>query len=59
MIIVLKLSPKALALYKDYVRQMKAGKDPYYNPDILCWKGVDADMWKEINKDRIEKDKTK
>lgn len=57
MVIVLSLSPKAFALYKDYVEQMKAGKDPYYDPDKLCWKGVDVNMWKEINKKRIEADK--
>lgn len=57
MLVVLLLSPKAFALYKDYEEQMKAKKDPYYNPDKLCWKGVDADMWREINKKRIEADK--
>ena len=36
---------------------MKAKKDPYYNPDKLCWKGVDAEMWKDINKKRIAEDK--
>lgn len=56
MVIVLLLSPKAVALYKDYEEQMKAGKDPYYNPDKLCWKGVDAEMWKDINKKRIAED---
>lgn len=48
------LFPKARALYQDYEKQMKAKKDPYYNPDKLCWKGVDKELWKEINKDRIE-----
>ena len=57
MLVVLLLSPKAFALYKDYCEQMKAKKDPYYNPDKLCWKGVDVEMWKEINKKRIEADK--
>ena len=37
MLIVLLLSPKVIALYKDYEEQMKAKKDPYYNPDkISC-----------------------
>ena len=45
--------PKAFALYKDYRAQMKAGQDPYYDPNKLCWKGVDKDLWCEINKDRI------
>ena len=38
MLVVLLLSPKVFALYKDYEEQMKAKKDPYYNPDKLCWK---------------------
>jgi len=57
MLVVLLLSPKAFALYKDYEEQMKAKKDPYYNPDKLCWKGVDVEMWKDINKKRIAEDK--
>lgn len=57
MVVVLALSPKAFALYKDYEAQMKAGKDPYYNPDKLSWKGVDTALWKEINKKRIAEDK--
>lgn len=57
MVVVLALSPKAFAMYKDYQSQMKAGKDPYYNPDKLSWKGVDTALWKEINKKRIESDK--
>ncbi len=56
MVIILSLSPKAFILYKDYVKQMKEGKDPYYNPNEMCWDGVDADMWREINKERIELD---
>lgn len=57
MLIVMLLSPKVIALYKDYQSQMKAGKDPYYNPDKLSWKGVDTEMWKDINRKRIEADK--
>ena len=57
MLVVLLLSPKVFALYKDYEEQMKAKKDPYYNPDKLCWKGVDVEMWKDINKKRIAEDK--
>ncbi|MCD8125823.1 MAG: alanine:cation symporter family protein, partial [Lachnospiraceae bacterium] len=57
MVIVLALSPKAVALYHDYEDQMKAKKDPYYNPDKLSWKGVDTEMWKDINKKYIEADK--
>ena len=50
------LAPKAFALYKDYRRQMDAGKDPYYNPDKLSWDGVDVDLWRSINADRIAED---
>ena len=57
MLIVLLLSPKVFALYKDYEEQMKAKKDPYYNPDKLCWKGVDVEMWKDINKKYIANEK--
>lgn len=51
------LFPKARALYQDYIAQLKAKKDPYYNPDKLSWPGVDKDLWREINKDRIMADK--
>lgn len=57
MLVVMMLSPKVIALYKDYEEQMKAKKDPYYNPDKLCWPGVDVAMWKDINKKYIEADK--
>ncbi len=53
MLIVILLFPKCIALYKDYVEQMKAGVDPYYDPDKLSWKGVDVELWKEINAKRI------
>ena len=53
MLIVLLLSPKVIALYKDYEEQMKAKKDPYYNPDKISWSGVDKEMWKDINKKYI------
>ncbi|MDF2949229.1 MAG: putative sodium/alanine symporter [Sedimentibacter sp.] len=58
MLIVIMLFPKCIALYKDYVEQMKAGKDPYYDPDKLSWKGVDVELWKEINTKRIEANKS-
>lgn len=54
MLIVILLFPKCIALYKDYVEQMKAGKDPYYDPDKLSWKGVDVELWKEINAKKIQ-----
>ena len=53
MLVVILLFPKCIALYKDYVEQMKAGQDPYYNPDKLSWKGVDVELWREINAKRI------
>ena len=57
MLVVMLLSPKVIALYKDYEAQMKNKKDPFYNPGKLCWKGVDVDMWNDINKDRIAQEK--
>jgi len=54
MLVVILLFPKCVALYKDYVEQMKAGKDPYYDPSKLSWKGVDVELWKEINAKRIK-----
>lgn len=57
MLVVIMLFPKCIALYKDYVEQMKAGQDPYYNPDKLSWKGVDVELWKEINAKRIQSEK--
>ncbi len=57
MLVVIMLFPKTVALYKDYVAQMKAGQDPYYNPTKLSWKGVDVELWKEINAKRINASK--
>lgn len=54
MLIVILLFPKCVALYKDYVEQMKAGKDPYYDPNKLSWKGVDVELWQEINAKKIQ-----
>ncbi len=54
MLIVILLFPKCIFLYNDYVDQMNAGQDPYYDPDKLSWKGVDVQLWKEINAKRIE-----
>jgi len=58
MLVVILLFPKCIALYKDYVEQMKAGVDPYYDPDKLSWKGVDVELWKEINAKRINAKET-
>ena len=42
-------------MYNDYEEQMRAGKDPWLDPrkytDI---KGIDTEMWMDINKDFIE-----
>lgn len=57
MLIVCLLFPKCIVLYKDYVSQMKAGKDPYYDPNKMSWKGVDVELWNEINGKRIAADK--
>ena len=52
------LDPRGLKdYYADYEEQMKAKKDPYYNPDKISWSGVDKEMWKDINKKYIENDK--
>lgn len=58
MLIVILLFPKCIALYKDYVEQMNAGQDPYYDPDKLSWKGVDVELWKEINAKKIQANKS-
>lgn len=58
MIVVIALFPKCVALYNDYCAQIKAGKDPYYNPDKLSWKGVDVALWKSINQKHIDAEKT-
>ncbi|MEG1972031.1 MAG: alanine/glycine:cation symporter family protein [Oscillospiraceae bacterium] len=57
MLMVWFLFPKCIALYKDYEAQMKAGKDPYYDPNKMSWKGVDVALWNEINAKKIEADK--
>lgn len=59
MLVVCMLFPKCVALYKDYQAQMKAGIDPYYNPNKLSWKGVDVELWNEINAKKIEANKVK
>ena len=59
MLVVWLLFPKCIALYKDYQSQMKAGKDPYYDPNKLSWKGVDVELWNDINAKRIDADKVK
>ncbi len=42
------LFPKVVALYKDYMAQKKAKKDPRFDPDKTeCdWRGVDKSIWR-------------
>lgn len=54
MVVILALSPKVIAMYKDYREQMKAGKDPVYDAEKLNWKGVDVELWKEIKKKYVK-----
>lgn len=54
MLVVILLFPKCITLYKDYVEQMNAGHDPYYNPDKFSWKGVDVELWRDINAKKIK-----
>lgn len=48
------LFPKVILVYKDYMTQLKAGKEPYFNPEKLGIKN--ADLWIDINKEQIERD---
>lgn len=48
MVVVLALSPKIFALYKDYDEQMQKGVNPVYDVDKLSWDGVDKEMWRDI-----------
>lgn len=48
------LFPKVIVVYKDYMSQIKAGKEPYFNPQKLGIKN--ADLWMDINKEKIEND---
>ena len=49
MLVVILLVKPVKEMLADYEAQMKAGKDPYYDPEKLNFKGVDVEMWKEIN----------
>lgn len=49
------LSEKAIVVYKDYISQVKAGKEPYFNPQKLGIKN--ADLWMDLNREQIESDK--
>lgn len=50
MVVVWFAFPAVIKVYKDYCKQMKAGKDPVFNPDDFPEiKGIDRDLWKSIN----------
>lgn len=57
MLVVLLLSPKCFAAYRDYEAQMKTKKDPFWDPRKFDWKGIDKEMWMDINKKYIEEEK--
>ncbi len=54
-IVLIFMSNEVIAIYKDYMSQVKEGKEPYFNPQKLGVKN--ADVWMDINKEFIEKDK--
>ncbi len=53
-IVLLVMSPTIIKVYKDYKAQRDAGiEEPIFDPDKA---GVsNADLWKEINQDKLEK----
>lgn len=52
--VLMVMSPTILKVYKDYQAQRDAGIDePIFNPEKLGIKN--AELWMEINKDKIEK----
>lgn len=53
-IVLLVMSPTIIKVYKDYKAQRKQGiEEPIFNPQKLGIKN--ADIWMEINKDKIKK----
>ena len=57
MLVVVLLAKPVKAMLKDYEAMKKAGKDPYYDPDRVSFKGVDVELWKEINSNYIAANK--
>ena len=56
LIALLFLLPTVKKVYDDYMKQRKAGVEtPYFNPQKLGIKN--CDVWMDINKDLIAKDK--
>ncbi|WP_409304714.1 alanine/glycine:cation symporter family protein [Peribacillus sp. SCS-155] len=47
--VILLLTKPAIRVFKDYVRQKKAGKDPVFNPARVGIQG--ADFWEEKHRD--------
>lgn len=53
-VVLLIMSPTIIKVYKDYKAQRDAGvEEPIFDPDKLGIKN--ADLWEEINKDKLEK----
>ena len=57
MLVVVLLAKPVKGMLKDYEAQKKAGIDPYYDPDKVSFKGVDVELWKEINSNYIAANK--
>ena len=57
MLVVILLAKPVKGMLKDYEAQKKAGIDPFYNPDTISFKGVDVELWKEINSNYIAANK--
>ena len=57
MLVVVLLAKPVKGMLKDYEAQKKAGKDPYYDPATVSYKGVDVELWKEINSNYIAANK--
>lgn len=57
-IALLLLFKPTIKVYNDYMDQVKAGvEEPYFNPEKLGIKN--ADVWMDINKEHIERDRAK
>ena len=57
MLVVVLLAKPVKGMLKDYEEQKKAGKDPYYDPSKISFKGVDVELWKDINSNYIAANK--
>ena len=57
MLVVVLLAKPVKGMLKDYEAQKKAGKDPYYDPATVSYKGVDVELWIEINSNYIAANK--